>query len=493
MRFSLYIIKVVLFSTNLFAQAPDTMWTKTYGGSGYDYGYAIQQTSDSCYVIMGSAQPNGDGPSDAWLIKTDINGDTLWTKNFGDSLIDEGYSIQQTTDGGFVITGIINLVPGNNGGSSQGDVSLIKTNSIGDTLWTKVFGNINCSDWGNSVQQTTDGGFFIVGVSCGYKGFCAGKYCGGSGDVLLIRTDVNGDTLWTKIYGDTSRDFGYSGKQTFDGGYIIAASKYDKINDTHNNGWLIKTDANGDTLWTKIFGDSLSDFFYSVQQTFDGGYIVAGSKGYDAWLIKADASGDTLWTKTFRVNEVNSGRFVQQTSDGGYIIVGSTDSISEDDSDILLIRTDANGNMLWTKTIGRSFNDHGYSVQRTIDAGYIITGSTQSFGPVSSDVWLIKVGRDITLIDENSNIFSRDYYLQQNYPNPFNPTTTIKFSISQSDFVTLKIYNILGKEVATLVSEKLNSGKYNYNWNAGNLASGIYIYILKSESFEQSRKMLLLR
>ena len=363
------------------AQAPDTLWTRTYGGSGNDAGNAIQRTSDGGYIIVGYTESFGAGGRDVWLIKTDAFGDTLWTKTFGGSDWDEGNSVQQTTDGGYIITGYISTFsPGIR------NVWLIKTDPAGDTLWTKSFGGVE-SDWGNFVQQTSDGGYVVVGAT---RSFSVGL-----SDVWLIKTDNLGDTLWTKTFGDSLDDWGYSVQQTSDTGYVyvvttssFGASIYDV--------WLVKTDANGDTSWTRIFAGSNVESSRSVKQTSDGGYIVAvttssfGAGLRDLWLIKTDVSGHTLWTKTYGYYLSEYIYDVQQTADDGYVFVGGTCSFSSGAIwDLWLIKTDATGYPHWTRTLGGNSADEGHCLQQTSDGGYIITGYTSSFGAGGDDVWLV--------------------------------------------------------------------------------------------------------
>ncbi|MFB0516362.1 MAG: PKD domain-containing protein [Candidatus Neomarinimicrobiota bacterium] len=363
-------------------EGPDTLWTRTFGGSDEDGGYCVQQTIDGGYIITGYTRSYGVG---GWLIKTDSNGETLWTSRFGGHGDDRGMSVQQTPDYGYIIAGyyydpII---------ADESDVWLIKTDSNGDTLWIKTFGGTG-GDATFSVQQTTDSGYIITGYTRSYGA--------GDGDVWLIKTDTNGDTLWTRTFGGSSADFGRFVQQTVDGGFIVTGWTW-SYGEGYSDVWLIKTDINGDTLWTKTFGGSDEDEGHSVQQTMDGGYIITGETrsygaGYsDVWLIKTDSNGDTLWTKTFGDNRYDGGRSVKETKYGNYIITGFYDN-PYGYTDVYLIKTDINGDVQWEKTFGGNDQDLGLSVQQTKDNGYVITGITYSYGAGLNDVWLIKTSAD---------------------------------------------------------------------------------------------------
>ena len=212
---------------------------------------------------------------------------------------------------------------------------------------------------------------------------------------------------------------------------------------------------------------------------------------WDVWLIKTDSNGDSLWTQTFGGSNNDWGSSVQQTTDSGYIISGGTGSFGS--GDVWLIKTDSNGDSLWTQTFGGSDGDNARSVQQTTDDGYIITGYSTSFGNGGRDVWLIKTDSNGNL--ETSTIVGlpTKYTLSQPYPNPFNPTTTIEFSIPQSEFVTVKVYNIVGNEITTVINDELSTGNHSIKWDGSHQPSGVYFVKIESGGFMQTRKMVLLK
>jgi len=365
---------------------PNEVWNKTFGGNEYDDGWSVQQTTDEGYIITGRTYSYGTGGS-VWLIKTDINGTKQWSKTFGGSSIDMGWSVQQTTDEGYIITGNTRSY-----GAGSYDVWLIKTDSNGNEEWDKTFGGTS-EDYGRSVKQCFDGGYIITGFT--------ESYGAGYIDVIIIKTNETGIEQWIKTFGGTEVDYGFDVLQIPEGGYIITGST-ESYGPGYSDVWLIKIDENGNEIWNKTFGGSYDDYGYSVKQTNDGGFIITGSKStygsnlIDVWLIKTNETGIEQWNKTYGGNSDDEAMSVQQTMDGGYIITGFTESYGAGSSDVWLIKTDANGTMEWNKAIGGTAADEGHFVCQTVDDCYILTGKTRSYGHGGSDfdVWLIKVSSE---------------------------------------------------------------------------------------------------
>ncbi|MFH1009691.1 MAG: hypothetical protein V1784_00475 [bacterium] len=257
-----------------------------------------------------------------------------------------------------------------------------------DTLWTRTYGGSSGED-ARSVQRTAEGGYVVAGYTYSFGA--------GESDFYLVKINSQGDTLWTRTYGGSSYESAYSVQQTEDGGYIVAGSTR-SFGAGGEDFYLVKTSSSGDTLWTRTFGGSSQDVAHSVQQTADGGYIVAGytesfgAGSRDMYLVKTNSQGDTLWTRTYGGSSTDVARSVQQTTDGGYIMAGYTESFGAGWRDFYLVKTNGQGDTLWTRTYGGSSEDWAASSQQTPDGGYIVAGYTNSFGAGSSDFYLVKTG-----------------------------------------------------------------------------------------------------
>jgi len=379
----------------------DDTWSRTYGGFNDDMGIEAQQTSDGGYIVVGETSKSFwiFENSDVWLIKTDDKGNMEWDQTFGGSEDDRGSFVMQTDDGGYIITGKTRSYS-----NGKTDVWLIKTDENGNKIWDKTFGYSDF-DSASEVIQTSDGGYVIVG-NVNTSG-------GGLGDVWIIKVDSDGNKFWDKSFGGKGHNYGDSIQQTLDGGYIILGTSWIPDETDSYDVWLIKTDSDGEMLWDKKYHGTDSDHGWSLQQTSDGDFIVlgmtkAGDGSDDVWLFKTDDKGVMLWDKIFGGVGQNRGYSVRQTSDGGFIIAG--DTYKNLRMEALLIKTDSNGEMEWSKTYGGLGNDIFFSVRQTDDGGYILTGYKSILR--YSDLWLVKTDSEgnapKTIIKKLENVIEKE-------------------------------------------------------------------------------------
>ena len=361
-------------------------WTKVFGSSdSEELGYDVCQTADGGYILTGETESFGYGKEDVLLIKTNEHGVINWDAAFGGNRSDVGWSIEQTTDAGYVIAGFTTSC-------SMGfaDGWVIKTNYLGEHQW-----NITIGDAGNDVfydiKQTRDDGYIMAGET--------DSFGNGKDDMWLVKLNENGSMEWNKTFGGVENDVAYSVHQCADGGYIITG-----YTQSYGVGWrdiwTIKTDSMGNKLWDKTSGGVGHDIAWEIKQTRDGGYIIAGYTDsfdveyQDMFLIRFDGSGNQLWTNTFGGSNNDRAYSVKQTNDNGFILCGTTSVMKDSDwnYDFCIIKTDDFGNQQWSKTFGDDGDDVGRSIQLTDDSGYISTGYTHRFTNAGNpNVYLIKL------------------------------------------------------------------------------------------------------
>jgi hypothetical protein len=395
LKTAIFVLAIGAMACGASARGLDTLWTRPYGWRGEDQGLSICQTPDGGYAFTGVALPYGDENWQVYLIKTDAGGNVLWTQAYGGPDPDGARSIDLTSDGGFIIAGsTVSYGIGS-------DAYLVRTDADGDTIWTRWYGGSG-DEKAYSVQQTSDGGFIFAG-----RTFSFGA---GECDFYLVKIDAGGDTIWTKTYGGPGRDRAWSVIQTLDGGYAIAGET-GSFGAGHLDVYLVKTDMYGDTLWTRTYGGIPNDQAYSIQQTSDGGYIVAGETTsfgegwWDFYVLKTDANGDTLWARTYGGPVEDAAYSVRQTPDGGYIIAGYTGSWALRDTDFYLIRTDSSGDTLWTRTYGGPSYEYATTVEQTFpDDGFVILGHTQSFGAGYIDAWVVKTEGPLPVVTQVADV-----------------------------------------------------------------------------------------
>ncbi|MBK6483892.1 MAG: T9SS type A sorting domain-containing protein [Chitinophagaceae bacterium] len=365
-------------------QVTGQTFQRTYGSTAGDIGRQIVSTYDNSFVAVGLY----GATEGVYLIKVDSLGNTIWQKTFNPPNMlsfHNDYSIKQTPDSGFIMAGSIYYTMGN-----AIHICLIKTNSAGDTLWTKQYGGPNLGYYKGvayDVIITSDGGYAVAGTEIGSS----------SKNVFLLKTDNNGNVQWAKYYGGTSDDEGYSLKQTSDSGYIIAGYTYS----FGQGGWdvyLLKVGATGSLQWTKTYGGNRYDFANHIEITNDGGFILTGETSgngtgtiydNDLFLMKTDSAGNSDWSYTYGGNSGEGGTSVKQTSDNGFIATGCTYSSGAGQSDVYLLKTDSAGSVLWSSTFGGASPEQGNDVIQH-GTNYFVIGRTRNFSKGFEDVYLIK-------------------------------------------------------------------------------------------------------
>lgn len=508
------LITISLFLTSIYlaAQSQSIEWQKCLGGTLADQAYSIRQTTDGGFIVTGRSISNdGDvssnhGGYDCWAVKLTNTGVIEWQKSLGGTGDDVGVSIDQTDDEGYIVAGISNSTDGDVTGNHSGnDYWVVKLTNTGVIEWQKSLGGSG-DDYVNSIQQTSDKGYIVVGSSNSTDGDVTGNY--GGYDYWVVKLDSIGTIVWQKCLGGTGVDEAKSIYQTVDGGFVVVGlsnSTDGDVTGNHGNGdyWVVKLSITGTIEWQKSLGGTGQDLAYSIQQTTDGGYIIAGfSESNDGditnhhgdafysdfWIVKLSNTGNIDWQKSLGGTLTDVAHFIQQTNDGGYIVAGYTDSYDEDvtidywGSEYWVVKLNSIGNFEWQKSLGGTDNERAHSIQQTDDGGYIVAGySTSNDIDVSGnngfyDFWVVKLSSTVGV---NTITELNDFSV---YPNPTSNQITLKAN-NQLIGAFYTIYDNMGK---TVISGQINAPQMLIE--LGNLSDGIYL--LSIGEHKQSFKVI---
>jgi hypothetical protein len=367
-------------------EASRKTWARAYGSEGYDVANCVHQTRDGGYIIAGF----GFFGMDVWLIKLSPEGKIEWQRAYGGDGPDWASSIQETPDGGFIVAGYTTS-PGYPG-SWDRDYLVLKLDPRGNVEWQRAYGDISTDDWATSVGQTDDGGYVVAGISQPLDG--------GNSDYWILRLRASGDIEWQHKYGGPNDDDAESIVATADGGFIVAGYSWSFEGD-YSDIWLLKLAGNGNIEWQRVYGEIGTEWTTGIQQTMDGGYIVAGySSSFhpergEAWIMKLFSSGDIQWQRLYRRGG-GGAHSVKQTREGDYIVAGFADYPDEaGGEDAWVLRLDAAGEVEWQRTYGASPSDRAYAIEQTDDGGFIASGETSShLGQGGADFLILKIDRD---------------------------------------------------------------------------------------------------
>ena len=511
-------------------------WDQRYGGTNGDGLTIFQQTSDGGYILGGysqsgisgnKTQPNWDtteATDDYWIVKIDSLGAKQWDKRFGGAGDEVLYGLQQCKDNGYVIGGP--SISGISGDKTQpcwgaDDYWIVKTDSLGNKRWDKRFGGTN-EDFMGCVIQTSDGGYIFGGFSFSDISGDRTQASRGLDDYWVVKIDSSGDKQWDKRFGTPTKDVLTSLTQTSDGGYMLGGSTYgDSIDDKtqHNwdttlgsyDYWIVKVDSASTKQWDKRYGGNHDDEFAMLQQTFDGGYILAGTSGSDSggdkttskygyWIVKIDSLGNKQWDNAYTGGDYLYS--VVQTNDRGYLLAGpSSQMLAAGDktqnnlgaTQTWIVKTDSFGNKEWDKTAFTYASEGGLAIQ-TSDGCYAIANTTSAnIGGDKSqlswantpDYWIIKFCD--TLISGIDDLSERP---QINiYPNPF--TTDLAINVQQANLkqATFSIYNMLGQQIYYRQEDAL-SPSYTKMLDLRYLPNGIYVVEVEVDGACVSREVV---
>jgi hypothetical protein len=470
----------------LHAAGPDTVWTRTYGGTAADYGYSVTQTpADGGFVLAGTVYSFGAGSYDAYVVKTDQNGDSLWARTYGGSGVDYAYSVEQTLDGGYVLAGYTSSL-----GSGGNDFYLVKIDEHGKPEWARAYGGSG-DDRARAVRQTLpDSGYVVAGYTTSFGP--------GAESMYLVRTDSRGLVKWTKTYGGSDWDEAEDVRQTPDGGYVIVGSTASFGNGL-DDVYLVRADSAGSVLWTRTFGGASSDYGYSVGLVLpDNGYIIAGSTysfgtAGQVYLVRTTAQGDTVWARDIGGASTDYGSSVEQTlPDSGFIVTGLTRSYGVA-GDAYVVKTDPNGNPIWFRNYGGSAFDEGAEVHETVpDSGYVVVGSTRSFGSGNYDLYLLRTEPVLAGADRVDGA-PAPLLRPKVSPNPFSGRTLIDLGIPSGRQALVAIYNLLGQQVVRFAAARSPLVWDGADSSGRRAAPGLYLVRVEYAGRSATAKLLLAR
>jgi type IX secretion system substrate protein len=489
---------LILGTQSILGQTPDSVWSKIYPGMVAPYKGSVAQTLDGGYIIISTniISPATEG---IYIIKTNSTGDTTWTKIFKSGVYAQSFNgrdILQRPDGDYIICGSYQPI---NQGPFHG--LLYRLNSYGEPVWEEYFtAPTNYAGiYFRSVKPTSDSGYVCGGAAYGHSITQT--------DACIYKMDSVGYLQWNNFFVGNddvgayySEEVAYSVHQLSQANGYIVAGRTKSLSSFYNNAYLVKTDANGDTIWTRSYGKAdKHDVFTDVIETSDGNFLSVGYKTitipyYILYMVKTDNNGDTLWTGTYPDNPVslyNIRAFsVLETADhSGYVIAGD----GENDS-LLVLKTNTFGNILWTKKIQLGTNEFVQKIIQTSDGGFMVQGFTK-VGPSASpyQLFLLKLEMEPTSIIIKKPTKISTVSLSYNYPNPFNPSTKIKYDLPKQENVKIEIFNLLGQKIETLVNKIMPAGSHQVEFNAKDLPSGVYLYRIEAVGFQVVKKMLLFR
>ncbi|NCU36728.1 T9SS type A sorting domain-containing protein [Candidatus Falkowbacteria bacterium] len=461
---------------------PELLWEKTYPGVYTDLVRQVMPASDGGFVIIGESDSFGPGIISTRLIKCDSTGNLQWDKSYGGASFDFPFSVEETADQGYIIATYSNSFypEGNN-------LRLIKTDSEGDTLWTSIVPNSNgcILQLAGSIKQTPDQGYLLAGY-CWQDSHC--------NQIALFKTDNAGTLEWFKFYGGASDDYGATIQATNDGNYILSGYTFSYGNGLCD-GYLIKINPQGDTIWTSVVGGTNYDSYRFVRPTKDGGYIAVGSTqsygfGEQGFVVKVDGDGVMEWAANVGGNQNEGFEGVVENDNQEYLITGTTNSYGNGQHDFMIVRMGNSGNEMGMKTYGGSGEDFGSTIEILPNKSYIATGTLTQNN--SLEYWALCFSADSihVAVSEFEPTTEAGLSFRGINPNPFVNQTNVSFNLDKPSIVRCKILDLNAKEIDIAFEAYLPSGDHNIIYENPDLKPGYYICRLQSEERVVFKKII---
>ena len=492
-------------------QAPEIDWQRCYGGSAFEEGHAVVQTSDGGYAIAG-ARENGANGWDYFVVKVDASGNPEWQRMYGGTDEDKAYALRQTPDGGYIVTGYSRSnngdVSGNNG---QADCWVVKLDAGGDIEWQRSFGGPGF-DAGYDVILTVDAGYLITAWTDQAGGDVSEH--NGSIDFWIVKLYGDGSIEWERSFGGSGADLVRSAVVTSDGGYLIVGateSADGHVTDPMGDWdmWVLKLDGAGDLQWQRTYGGSDGDGAGAVVLVSEGGYLVAGSTSStdgdvsesfgngDLWLVRIDALGELIWQRSYGGSSVEWSNGIVAVANG-YVMAGSTDSSDGDITgyqggfyDYWLIRVDLEGELIWQRCLGGPGDDRAGALDATADGGYIVAGlSSSNGGDVTScfpgyDLWVVKLATDPTGIEEQGPLSALAVY-----PVPTAGELTLSADLASPGHVRVQLFGLAGQLYMQLYDAYRPAGRWTLERSLADLPSGVYMLRISVDGRMVTRRVV---
>jgi len=483
---SLLSLSCAIFIINVAHAQPDSLWSRTYGGDSSDVCNYILPLIGGGYILDGHTRSFGSGKADVWVLRTDMNGDTLWSRTYGGNGDDYGFQCVPMQAGGFALCCATESF-----GSGGFDAWLLRITDNGDSLWSRTFGGAGTDLCGN-ILQTDSGGFILAGYT--------DSFGAGLNDMWLVRADANGDSLWSRTFGGAGQDQCFSMIADEAGGVILAGGTT-SFGAGRNDMWMLAVSADGDSIWSRTYGTAnRNERANCLVRTWDGAYALSGYRvnaaGYfDCLIVRFASNRDRIWETTFPNRQNGYYRSLIETRDSALVVTGWTGNFE----DVWLAKISDSGDSLWSCTFGGDSSDVAMSVAQISDGGFVLAAQTKSFGARNWDFWIVGTGPDPLIVHGESLIMIPSLVtLNHPFPNPFNSVTNIAYGLPSAGRVKLAIYDLTGREVIRLVDQEQQSGYHNTLWRGNDatgipVSTGIYLCRLETESFTKSMPMTLLK